>query len=181
MPLWIDDPKVLLSTAPEDWNPLCGTTDEKINATTKLTLLVAIGSSIKRKDHKIFLRTVIVLGVVMVLYVGLDTRKGTFSQKKEVAAVAPVTAAVNPASASVQAAMTNVVPTDDIMGSARMTRPFYKTPDDDDRFKEKMYGDSFKCQRKQSSVYSHLACPSADCSSGRHGFSGVGGESRTLA
>lgn len=171
MSLWIDNPAILLSTDLSEWNPLCGTAESKINATTKLTILVAIASSMKMKDHKIFQRTIIALGVIMVVYIGLDARgKPSFTQP----AVKPVQLRPPGDSESTSAvAPAPVIPSDQLMVSTRASWPHYNGAPDNDQYKEKMYGDTFKCHRKQGSVYSHLACPPAACNPGRHGFSGV--------
>ena len=186
--LWIDDPKVLMSTDLDDWNPVCGTIESKINALTKLILIASALFSIKKKDTKTFLRSVIAVGVVMILYVVFDAKNITsgFGQSAVPATtpppviartagvgsthnplgnwLPPVTSTNTPAiSAQVQpdvdAILTQGVPSDDAFGNRSLTRPFYKTPEDNDNFKNFLYADGLENTFKQGSVYSHLSCP----------------------
>ena len=187
----------MLSTDPEDWNPLGGSVESKINATTKLVVIGALVLSIKKQNNKIFLRTVIVLGLVMLLYVAVTTQQTStsadFTQNDEQRPSCAVMSTENPLGnwlppatasgsgsgarlgvpeASVDAVLSQGVPTDSLSGNGNLTRPFYKTPEDNDRFKELMYGDSFENTFKQGAVYSHLACPHSMGPAGAsHGFS----------
>lgn len=181
--LWIDDPKVLLSIDPDDWNPLCGPVEKKINALTRLIVVVAAVLSAKNKNTKIFQRCVMAISVAMIVYTLFDTPSvSSFGQAAVTPApqseekpqtnthnplgnwLPPITstatpAIVNNAPDTPDAVLTKGVPTDDVFGNRSLTRPFYKTPEDNDNFKKFLYADGMENTFKQGAVYSHLSCP----------------------
>lgn len=181
--LWIDDPKVLLSIDPEDWNPICGPVEKKINALTRLIVVVAAVFSVKNKNTKIFQRCVMAVSVAMIVYTLFDTPNvSNFGQAAVTPApksednpvtnthnplgnwLPPITSTATPAIANntpgaPDTVLTNGVPTDDAFGNRSLTRPFYKTPEDNDNFKNFLYADGLENTFKQGAVYSHLSCP----------------------
>jgi len=182
--LWIDDPQVLLSIDPEDWNPTCGPVEKKINALTRLIIVVSAVFSIKNKNTKIFQRCVMAVAVVMIIYTLFDTPNVSSFGQAEVVTPAPknegnpqtnthnplgnwlppitstkTPAIVNNSLSTPDTILTDGVPTDDAFGNRSLTRPFYKTPEDNDNFKNFLYADGLENTFKQGSVYSHLSCP----------------------
>jgi len=68
MSLWIDDPNVLLSLDLNSWNPFQNPIENKINASTKILLITSALLALKSKNKKPFIRTVIAIGLVMIVY-----------------------------------------------------------------------------------------------------------------
>jgi len=185
--LWIDNPESIL----HDWNPLEGTVETKLNAVTKISIIASILISIKKKSNKIFLKTIIIIGIVMIVYTLLNSKcqkVDNFSQVT-ITTGAPVIAK-NCSKPSLENPLGNwlppnvgnqsdfascnsndqanrilkeTVPSDNAFyGNTQITRPFYKTPEDNEKFKEFLYAKGFENTFKQGSVYSHLSTPNAN-------------------
>ena len=85
--LWIDNPSLLLDT---NFNPMVGSIEEKINATTKLLILFGTAKSIINKNSQYLIKLAVCVGIVMLLFAckedfqgvetfGLDRAFGEFA------------------------------------------------------------------------------------------------------
>jgi len=189
MSLWIDDPSVLLDLDLNNWNPLTGSIESKINATTKIIALSSALMAVKNKNKKIFLKAIVSIGIVMIIYTLLVGREGFWSGtpialedlkgKPEVTETVEI---ANPLGNSlpgnsnlttfpgsdkeINEVLGEHVPNTNIFyGNNDAVRPFYKIPEDRDNFKEFLYEEGFankgvnKGINKEGSIYAHLGQP----------------------
>ena len=71
--LWIDDPKVLFDH--KSWNPLEGSTEEKINIMTKYIIIYGMYKAVTEKNSKKLTRVAIYVGIAMMFYIFLVSNK----------------------------------------------------------------------------------------------------------
>jgi len=79
--LWIDNPSILLSLNPSEWNPITGPIEQKINATTKLCIIASIFFSILKHNKQPFMKTAIIIAIISGVYVYLQWKTEKFTQE----------------------------------------------------------------------------------------------------
>jgi hypothetical protein len=154
--LWIDDPKVLLDH--KSWNPLEGSTEEKINVITKYIVIYGTYNAIIKKDSKKLTNAVIYIGIAMLFYILL------FKKDTEEFINPPVnTSRTQYINNKLDLEHYNNRIYKDgnqaFYNHGNGIREFYHIPSDTNKFAKELYSKGLSHSRKEGGLYSHLGLP----------------------
>ena len=154
--LWIDDPKVLLDH--KSWNPLEGSTEEKINVITKYIVIYGTYNAIIKKNSKKLTNSVIYIGIAMLLYIFLFKEdKEEFKNK--------------PFHPSPPQFMNNKLNLEQYSNNVYKDgnqafynhgdgmREFFHIAQDSNKFAKELFSEGLSHSRKEGGLYSHLGLP----------------------
>jgi len=154
--LWIDDPKVLLDH--KSWNPLEGSTEEKINVITKYIVIYGTYNAIIKKDSKKLTNAVIYIGIAMILYI-LLFKKDTEEFINPPVNTSPTQFVNNKLDLE---QYNNRIYKDGVeafYNHGNGIREFYHIPSDTNNFAKELYSEGLSHSRKEGGLYSHLGLP----------------------
>ena len=154
--LWIDDPKVLFDH--KSWNPLEGSTEEKINVITKYIVLYGTYNAIIKKDSKKLTNSIIYIGIAMLLYI-LLFKKNTEEFKNIPFDPSPPQFINNKLNLE---QYSNTIYRDGpeaFYNHGNGTREFFHIAQDANKFATELYSEGLSHSRKEGGLYSHLGLP----------------------
>ena len=154
--LWIDDPKVLLDH--KSWNPLEGSTEEKINVITKYIVIYGTYNAIIKKDSKKLTNSIIYIGIAMLLYI-LLFKKDSEDFKNTSFDPSPPKFINN--KLNLEKYNNNVYKDGHqaFYNHSNGIRQFYNIPQDSNNFATELYSEGLSHSRKEGGLYSHLGLP----------------------
>jgi hypothetical protein len=154
--LWIDDPKVLLDN--KSWNPLEGSTEEKINVITKYIVIYGTYNAIIKKDSKKLTNAVIYVGIAMLLYI-LLFKKDSEDFKNTPFDPSPPQFVDDELDTKQYNNRIYKDCNQAFYNHGNQIRQFYNIPSDTNNFAKELYSEGLSHSRKEGGLYSHLGLP----------------------
>ena len=154
--LWIDDPKVLFDN--KSWNPLEGSTEEKINIMTKYIIIYGMYKAVTEKNSKKLTRVAIYIGIAMMFYIF------SVSNKKDEFKNPPVnTTSTRFINKKLDTEHYNNRIFKDghqaFYNHSNGIRQFHPITQDSNNFAKELYSEGLSHSRKEGGLYSHLGLP----------------------